>query len=210
MTRPLGVGSPSPSPPATRSGRHFRPAAGRGAARDCRYGRRAAVPSGAGSGAGPVRSRELVSMVLIRSAACRPGALSTRRARAVGAGPEEGAEMRLSYGDGVRELGSVSRGGGGCRTPRCGMQCWRGAGSGRGDQRWVPCDGGRARGNGPELTARCRLDVGRKSVTQRAERHLSCCPGRWAPHCWRCQRCVGWALGWWGHPARIGVELGGL
>eukprot|EP00076_Gallus_gallus_P022771 XP_015144235.1 SMC5-SMC6 complex localization factor protein 2 isoform X3 [Gallus gallus] len=36
MTRPLGVGSPSPSPPATRSGRHFRPAAGRGAARDCR------------------------------------------------------------------------------------------------------------------------------------------------------------------------------
>lgn len=71
-------------------------------------------------------------MVLIRSAACRPGALSTRRARAVGAGPEEGAEMRLSYGDGVRELGSVSRGGGGCRTPRCGMQCWRGAGSGRG------------------------------------------------------------------------------
>lgn len=36
-----------------------------------------------------------------------------------------------------------------------------------GDQRWVPCDGGRARGNGPELTARCRLDVGRKSVTQR-------------------------------------------
>lgn len=79
-----------------------------------------------------------------------------------------------------------------------------------GDQRWVPCDGGRARGNGPELTARCRLDVGRKSVTQRAERHPNCCPGRWAPHCWRCQRCVGWALGWWGHPARIGVELGGL
>ncbi|OXB82404.1 UNVERIFIED_CONTAM: hypothetical protein H355_009329, partial [Colinus virginianus] len=38
MTHPLGVGSPSPSPPATRSGRHFRPAAVRGAARDCRYG----------------------------------------------------------------------------------------------------------------------------------------------------------------------------
>ncbi|XP_065603099.1 SMC5-SMC6 complex localization factor protein 2 isoform X2 [Cyrtonyx montezumae] len=35
MTCPLGVGSSSPSPPATRSGRHFRPAAGRGAARDC-------------------------------------------------------------------------------------------------------------------------------------------------------------------------------
>ncbi|XP_042674305.1 SMC5-SMC6 complex localization factor protein 2 isoform X2 [Centrocercus urophasianus] len=36
MTRPLGVGSSSPSPASTRSGRHFRPTAGRGSAQDCR------------------------------------------------------------------------------------------------------------------------------------------------------------------------------
>ncbi|XP_015722542.1 SMC5-SMC6 complex localization factor protein 2 [Coturnix japonica] len=36
MTRPLGAGSPSPSPPATRSERHFGLAAGRATARDCR------------------------------------------------------------------------------------------------------------------------------------------------------------------------------
>lgn len=111
MTRPLGVGSPSPSPPATRSGRHFRPAAGKGGAQDCRYGRGVAVPheGEGGSEAGPVRSRSWSRRSL--SGALRAGReRSARGGRgAVGAGPEEGTGMRGGlepYRYGARELGS--------------------------------------------------------------------------------------------------------